>query len=128
MPLFAAYGARPVRRAVRHHMLDSLASRYCMGFFIIYINWLIQKATKWDLVLPIEPTRCIIQLSFVCAAYGARPVRRAVRHHILDPLAQLLIGDPHAQDGATVLVDVPPTTPVARTGLFGGSAAVSIDM
>jgi len=25
-------------------------------------------------------------------AYGARPVRRALRHHLLDPLAQVLIG------------------------------------
>jgi ATP-dependent Clp protease ATP-binding subunit ClpB len=63
-------------------------------------------------------------------AYGARPVRRAVRQYLLDPLAQLLIGDEHAQDGATVLVDVPPAdiakaaTPSTGvvSGFFGGSA------
>ena len=38
-------------------------------------------------------------------AYGARPVRRAVRQHLLNPLAQALIADGAARDGARVLVD-----------------------
>mmetsp|Transcript_15476 Transcript_15476/g.49174 ORF Transcript_15476/g.49174 Transcript_15476/m.49174 type:complete len:524 (+) Transcript_15476:280-1851(+) len=63
-------------------------------------------------------------------AYGARPVRRAVRHFVLDPLAQLLIGDEHAQDGATILVDVPPAEAAAPSksvvsGFFGGSTSAA---
>jgi len=38
-------------------------------------------------------------------AYGARPVRRAVRRQLLDPMAQVLIGDGAAQEGASILVD-----------------------
>ena len=46
-------------------------------------------------------------------AYGARPVRRAVRQHLLNPLAQLLLaeGEPEEGDeGAIVRVD-PPASP-----------------
>jgi len=55
-------------------------------------------------------------------AYGARPVRRAIRHHLLDPLSRLLIGDQEAQDGATVLVDTKDT----GAGAGGGAAQPSI--
>ena len=37
--------------------------------------------------------------------YGARPVRRAVRAQLLDPLSKVLIGDKAAVEGATMLVD-----------------------
>ena len=38
-------------------------------------------------------------------AYGARPVRRAVRQHMLNPLAQALLGFGRDTEGARVVVD-----------------------
>ncbi|MFH1532267.1 MAG: ATP-dependent chaperone ClpB [Pseudomonadota bacterium] len=38
-------------------------------------------------------------------AFGARPLKRAVQHHLLDPLAEALIGG-RVHDGATVTVEV----------------------
>jgi hypothetical protein len=38
-------------------------------------------------------------------AYGARPVRRAVRQYVLNPLAQELLGFQDGLEGARVVVD-----------------------
>ena len=38
-------------------------------------------------------------------AYGARPVRRAVRQYVLNPLAQELLGFQQGLEGARVVVD-----------------------
>mmetsp|Transcript_13663 Transcript_13663/g.32655 ORF Transcript_13663/g.32655 Transcript_13663/m.32655 type:complete len:510 (-) Transcript_13663:306-1835(-) len=42
-------------------------------------------------------------------AYGARPVRRAVRQHLLNPLARQLIHGQVGTDGATVLIGAQPS-------------------
>ena len=39
-------------------------------------------------------------------AYGARPVRRAVRQYVLNPLAQQLLGHEDDLEGARVAVDL----------------------
>ena len=55
-------------------------------------------------------------------AYGARPVRRAVRQHVLNPLAHALLGFDDDPEGARVVVDVVDVEAEARGGggLFGG--------
>ena len=56
-------------------------------------------------------------------AYGARPVRRAVRQHLLNPLARALIGHESGEtEGLHVLVD---TEEAAPSGGGGGGGVLS---
>jgi len=58
--------------------------------------------------------------------YGARPVRRAVRQHLLNPLARALIGHEEGNDeGVHVLVDTQ-QAPSAPSGGGGSSVLSSI--
>ena len=58
-------------------------------------------------------------------AYGARPVRRAVRQHLLNPLARALIGHEAEGDEPThVLVDTQPAEPAAGGVSGGGGSSV----
>jgi len=63
-------------------------------------------------------------------AYGARPVRRAVRQHLLNPLARALIGHDEDSDEVThVLVDTKKAeagaSPGGEGGWFGGGVGQS---
>lgn len=58
--------------------------------------------------------------------YGARPVRRAVRQHLLNPLARALIGhEGGGDDGVHILIDTHQAAPAGSQGGGGGSSVLS---